>query len=83
MLFQTVVGSQDMVSGNILQTEAWVTNNSRALVSGFELSLKKNPNYFPFHKAFVTVSKSQYFLVQINAIQSLKLYLRLLGQNKN
>lgn len=49
-----------MVSGNILQTEAWVTNNSRALVSVSGLSLKKNPpSYFSFHKAFVTVSTSQ------------------------
>lgn len=32
MMFQIVVEIEDMVSGNILQPEAWVTNNSRDLV---------------------------------------------------
>lgn len=82
MLFLTVVGSQDIVSGNILQTELWVTNNSRTLVSGFELSFKNPSNYFLFYEQFATVSKRQHFPEQINITLSLKLYLLQMGQNK-
>lgn len=73
-----------MVSGNILQTEAWVTNNSRALVSVSGLSLKKkSTKLFSLSQSICYSVDKSTFIVQINGIQSLKLYLLQLGQNKN
>lgn len=72
-----------MVSGNILQTEAWVTNNSRALVSVSGLSLKKSTKLFSLSQSICYSVEESTFIVQINGIQSLKLYLLQLRQNKD